>query len=74
MTRIFVLSDAQDGFFSTRKPNTNARALSAGVAKANIEVLHVALSPKRTSMELPTTPRLSMAKAHLPAKPRKETA
>lgn len=48
VTRIWVLWDAHDSFFSVRKPNTNARALSAATAKANVDVLYSA-SPARGS-------------------------
>jgi hypothetical protein len=39
VTRVWVLWHAEDGFFSAKKPNTNARALVKGAAVAHIELL-----------------------------------
>jgi hypothetical protein len=39
ITRIFILWDAADVFFSPRKRNSNARALRIGAAERNIQVL-----------------------------------
>lgn len=40
VTKIWVLWHAQDHFFSPKKSNTNARALSMVAAESNIEVLY----------------------------------
>ena len=47
VTRIFVLWEAADAFFSTRRPNTNARSMSASAAKANIDVVYTASQSTR---------------------------
>lgn len=42
VTKIWVLWDAQDGFFSPRRTNTNARSLLLGKAQGNVEVIYPA--------------------------------
>lgn len=42
VTKIWVLWDAQDSFFSPRKSNSNARALNMERALQNIEVIYTA--------------------------------
>jgi hypothetical protein len=37
--RVWVLWEAQDGFFSQRKGNSNARAISAALSAPNVEVI-----------------------------------
>ena len=48
VTRIFVLWDATDAFFSIRRSNSNARALIMATTTMNIEVLF-ATSPTKAS-------------------------
>lgn len=39
VTKIWVLWNAQDGFFSPKRTNTNARSLLLGKAQGNVEVI-----------------------------------
>jgi hypothetical protein len=39
VTRIWVLWDARDGFFSERKPNTNARTINMAEAGKHVEII-----------------------------------
>lgn len=40
VTKVWILWNAQDHFFSAKKSNTNARSLNRDAAEANIEVLY----------------------------------
>ena len=46
VNKIWVLWSAQDGFFSPRLKNSNARSINREAAGANIEVLFDAKGPK----------------------------
>lgn len=70
VTRVWVLWNAQDGFFSPRKANTNARSLVAGLASTSIEMLFTA----RTATALPMSARGSAAKAAPKDLKKKQTA
>lgn len=58
--RIWVLWDAQDHFFSPKRPSTSARALITSIARQRVEVLYEAA----VAHPRPTTVR-AMAKAAL---------
>lgn len=51
VTRIFVLWESKDEFFSPRKANTNARSLRTNLAGSNIELLF-SLSPSQSTLSL----------------------
>lgn len=61
VTKIWVLWDAQDGFFSPRKPNTNARSLLSGVAAPNIELLFSTRSNRTTILSTVGKPKAAKA-------------
>jgi hypothetical protein len=46
VTRIWVLWNAEDAFFSARKRNANARGLNMDLARANVEVIYSAAAPR----------------------------
>jgi hypothetical protein len=48
VSKIWVIWAPSDGLFSPRKPNSNARSLNLGLARASIQVLYEA-SPSRAS-------------------------
>jgi hypothetical protein len=43
VTRIWILWNAQDGFFSPRRRNTNARTVDQEAAREHIEVIYPAI-------------------------------
>jgi hypothetical protein len=57
VTRIFVLWDATEEFFSERRANSNARGMLASVAHANIDVLYAA-KPAKQSLDVLRSGRL----------------
>jgi hypothetical protein len=70
LRRVWILWNAEDRFFTPRKPNLNLRTALRARAAPNTEIIFEAVSertaaPKPTA-QLPTS--LSMAKADLPAK------
>jgi hypothetical protein len=69
VTKIFVLWDAEDQFFSPRRSNTNARALLASVAAANVETLYE--TSRSTAIR---NAKRKMIKATLPPKRRHKSA
>ena len=65
---VWILWDAQDGFFSAKKPNTNARSILKTTAAVSIEVLfHRPAESKASQQQQPTLPlpALKQAKAAL---------
>ena len=58
VTRIFVLWDATEAFFSERRANSNARAMLASGAHGNIEVLYTA-KPAKQSPDVLRSARLN---------------
>jgi hypothetical protein len=82
VSKVWVLWNAQDAFFSPRKPNTNARSLLAAVAQPNIEVLFTAglsaepslplLVAAKGATALPT--RAKPARAVMPSGERKKSS
>jgi hypothetical protein len=50
---IWILWDAQDGFFSPRLKNSNARTIKRAAANAHIEVIYETPKPlaRRTSVQ-----------------------
>ena len=53
VTRVWILWDARDEFFSKRKPNTNARTINMAAAGAHVEVVD---DRPRARAEGPKTP------------------
>jgi hypothetical protein len=72
--RIWVLWDAQDSFFSARKPNTNARAVLSSLAAPNIETIYAKAKTQIASPSLTAAPRAKMARAKLPDKAKRQSA
>jgi hypothetical protein len=72
VTKVWVLWNSKDEFFSPRKPNTNARALLTTIAAAHIEVIYSSAAPQQASLPMLGKPKA--AKAALKVKLRKNTA
>jgi hypothetical protein len=71
VTRVWVLWHAQDGFFSPRKSNTNARALRHAEAAAHVEVLF-AHTPRAADLHFSAQQSLAKASLALPVRRRKQ--
>ena len=67
--RIWILWNAQDQFFSPRKPNTNARYFVSTAAVSNVEVIFAS-----TGRSLPKSARGATVKASLRESRRKAAA
>lgn len=70
LRRIWLLWEAEDRFFTARRPNLNLRTVLPEVAAPNIEVVYELSSEVK---DLPEAPRV-MAKASLRAKRHKKTS
>jgi hypothetical protein len=70
VTKIWVLWDAQDTFFSPRKPNTNARSFLVASGTGNVEVIYSG----NTQSGKQVTPKPQPAKASLKTDKQDKTA
>lgn len=72
VTRIWILWDAQDTFFSPRKPNTNARSFLLSSGAANVEAIYTAGKPSENQNQITLKPQ--PAKAALKTATKDKTA
>jgi hypothetical protein len=73
LRRVWVLWQAEDRFFTPRKPNLNLRTILPEIASANVEIIFDSTGEQgartKHADQIPT--RLSMAKAELPIRIRR---
>jgi hypothetical protein len=75
ITRIWVLWNAEDAWFSPRRSNTNARSLRIALAKPHIESLYqVDRKTRDQQTRLAQVPKPHALKTTLPSKSRTKTA